>query len=163
MILNTNGKSGGGFQKIKEWTLTAANAESNAWTLDLSDIDWSKWERVHLDFGGSRSSTSAGCSSKILTKDGTTYNMIYSGYGSTSGSTGVPLSFGLNQISWAERGTFHPGKIPSRNVAATYPSGWLRSSDSSNKISYEDFGAIRFSTSGISSINEIRVILWGEA
>ena len=163
MILNTNGKSGGGFQKIKEWTLTAANAESNAWTLDLSDIDWSKWERVHLDCGGSRSSTSAWCNLRPLTKSGEETSVIYTEYGSTSGSSSFPLKFGLNQIAWAERGTFHPGKIPSRNVAATYPSGWLRSGDSSNPLFYEDFGAIRFSTSGISSINEIRVILWGEA
>lgn len=167
MILNTNGKSGGGFQKIKEWTLTAANAESGAWTLDLSDIDWSKWERVHLDFGGSRNNTSVWCASTPLTKSGKEASMIYTEYGSTNGSSNFPLNMGLNQISWADRGTFQPGRIPSRNVTATYPNGRIRSSDSSNKLSYENFGAIRVSVSGaggnISNINEVRVILWGEA
>ena len=163
MILNTNGKSGGGFQKIKEWTLTAANAQNNAWTLDLSDIDWSKWERVHLDFGGNCGSSGAGLDTRFFDKTGTLKSYTYYSFGSNSGSGALAVRFGVGTLAWAQRCTFPVGKISGRDVFGIYPTGRITATGD-DVMKYENWGSIKLTANyGVSRINEMRVILWGEA
>lgn len=148
------------FHKLKELTVSTAGSSVS---FDLSGIDWSRWQAVHLDFLALVDGSSDTSFDLYFNGDATTRNVYWRfgrdyGDGCTLGS--VLANAGQSRV-WADRITLPVGKCPERLICAVSSDGCGRH----DSLRYSQLTTLHLQAPTASSLNVLagtKLILWGE-
>ena len=148
------------FHKLKELTVSTAGSSVS---FDLSGIDWSRWQAVHLDFLALVDGSSDTSFDLYFNADATTRKVYWRlgmsyGDGCTMGK--VLANAGEGRV-WADRITMPVGKCPERLIRAVTSDGCGRH----ELLRYSQLTTLHLQAPTASSLNVLagtKLVLWGE-
>ena len=148
------------FHKLKE---LAASTAGNSVSFDLSDIDWSQWQAVHLDFLALVDGTNNTSFDLYFNGDASTYNTYWRlgldhGDGCTMGK--VLANAGESRV-WADRIRMLVGRCPERLIRTVTSDGCGKHEN----LRYSQLETLHLQAPTASVLNVLagtRLVIWGE-